>query len=58
MSAAGGPAALCRLLMIAMVSAAKRPKLWDPGVKRERGYKFAGAVILVYSIVFEFFCTN
>lgn len=44
---AGGPSALCRLLMIAMVSAARGEKLWDPDVKWECSYKFiaAGAVI-------------
>lgn len=30
-----GPCALCPLLIVAMVSAAKRPKLWNSGVYRE-----------------------
>lgn len=38
--------ALCPLLKITMVSAAKRPKLWEPSVVRERGDKFGAALLL------------
>lgn len=53
-----GPSARRPLLLtIAMVSAAKRPKLWDPDVKREVRVRvqFAGAVILFTKSVSEFF---
>lgn len=39
--------ALCPLLTITMVSAAKRPKLWEPCVVRESGDKFGAALLLL-----------
>lgn len=43
--------ALCPLLNITMVSAAKRPKLWEPCVVGERGDKFGAALLLVILLV-------
>lgn len=41
-----GPSALCPLLIVAMVSAAKRPKLWNSGVYRAVDLWLAAAVLL------------
>lgn len=45
--------ALCPLLKITMVSAAKRPKLWEPCVVRERGDKFGAALSLLMLLVWR-----